>query len=239
MHLGSAIAVLLLAGPASAGPAAVRTVTVEADRDATLIEDPAGALANGSGEGLFVGATNQTQNNRRRALLHFDIDAALPEGAVLESATLFLTMNPSNETARTLRLHRVLADWGEGASASSGGSGAPAEEGDATWKFAFYPDQRWPRPGGSFVGRASATLPVSVPGLYQFPASRRLLRDVERWRKNPSRNFGWILIGEEEVRQSSKNFASREDPDPPDRPALLLTYRLPGEETPDRTSGSR
>ena len=55
------VALLLLSLPANA-----ETVLVEAGRDATLIEDPDGAWANGSGPFLFAGRTTQDQNGIRR-----------------------------------------------------------------------------------------------------------------------------------------------------------------------------
>ncbi|TFG94043.1 MAG: hypothetical protein E4H11_07505, partial [Myxococcales bacterium] len=61
-----AIAVLLLLAPAAA---MAETVFIEAARDATLIEDPDGALANGSGPVFFVGRNNQAENSVRRGLI--------------------------------------------------------------------------------------------------------------------------------------------------------------------------
>jgi len=215
---------LILALPVQAAEIAV----VESDRDATLIEHPDGALGNGSGPSLFVGRTGQRQNGVRRALVHFDVASALPEHAVIESVSLTLYEAPSNSETREIRLHRVLADWGEGASASSGGSGAPAESGDATWIHTFHDSDFWVHSGGQFVGRASAGLDVAGSGFYTWEGTHHLIQDVRLWKSNPSRNFGWILIGDETEPQTAKNFASRENPDLALRPALEITYRLPG-----------
>jgi hypothetical protein len=45
----------------------------------------------------------------------------------------------------------------------------------------------------------------------------------------PQRNFGWILIGDEYVRQTAKSFASREASNPGLRPVLAVSYRMRGE----------
>ena len=114
-------ALLLLLAPALA---TANTVLIEAGRDATLIEEPNGALANGSGPLFFVGRTNRAQNSVRRGLVYFDVAAALPQDARVESARLTLYMSPSpNSASGRIGLHRLLADWGEGASSASGGGG--------------------------------------------------------------------------------------------------------------------
>jgi hypothetical protein len=213
---------LLLGGPVSA-----ETVIIEADRDATLIEDPDGELANGGGP-LFVGRTAQDENGVRRALLHFDVAAALPEQAIIEDVSLTLHMLPSHPEVRRLRLYRVLADWGEGPSFSGGGGGAQAEPGDATWLHTFYDYDFWVHSGGQFVGRSSATLEVGDSDFCTWEGGSHLVQDVRLWNAAPHRNFGWILTGDETTYQSVKSFASREHADPVLRPALAVTYRLPG-----------
>jgi hypothetical protein len=207
---------------------AAETIIIEADRDATLVEHPDGALANGSGAFFFAGRTSQGQGSTRRALLRFDVAAALPERAIVESVSLTLFLSPSNPEIRELRLHRVLADWGEGASSSSGGGGAPAEPGDATWIHTFYDFEFWAHGGGQFLGRDSAQLAVAGSAFYTWESTNHLVQDVRRWKSAPQRNFGWILIGDETTPQTAKSFASREHPDPVLRPVLEVTYRTPG-----------
>jgi hypothetical protein len=204
------------------------TVRIEADRDATLVEDPDGALANGSGPFFFVGRTGQGQNSLRRTLLRFDVAGALPEQAIVESVSLTLFMSPSNSEMRDVRLYRAMADWGEGASSSSGGGGRPSEPGDATWIHTFYDVEFWVRGGGQFVGRSSARLDVAGSAFYTWESTNHLVQDVRLWKSAPQRNFGWILIGDETTPQTSKSFASRENPDPALRPVLEVTYRTPG-----------
>ena len=216
------MATLLVAYPATL-PRAEMTV-IEAGRDATLIEDPDGSLANGSGPVFFAGRTSQEQNSVRRALLWFDVAASLPADAVIEDVQLVLTTVSGNATVATLRLHRVLADWGEGASSASGGGGADAQPGDATWLHAFHDNQFWARSGGTFVGHESAARPVAAPAVYIWKDAPGLSRDVRLWLAAPQRNFGWALMGDETTRQTAKRFASREHPDASVRPVLEVTY---------------
>lgn len=214
-------AVLWTVAHASAG-----TVVLEADQDATLIQDPNGALANGSGPAFFAGRTNQPLNSLRRALVFFDVTGSLPDRALIEDVSLELTLLPSNQPPLALRLHRVLAPWGEGASSASGGGGAPAEPGDVTWLHTFFDDTLWVRPGGQFVGRASAETIVVDPGPYAWGGTPHMVQDVRLWNASPRMNFGWMLLGDEMVGQTSKSFASREHEDPALRPRLRITYRL-------------
>jgi hypothetical protein len=207
-------------------PAAAESVLIEASRDATLIEDPEGALANGSGPFFFVGRTGQGRGSVRRAMLHFDVAGALPPGAVIETVSLNLFIWPSNPASRVLRLHRLLSDWGEGESSASGGGGAPSSPGDATWMHTFYDREFWVRGGGQFVARASAWRDIGASGFYTWETSRQLVRDVRLWEAAPHRNFGWILIGDETTPQTAKSIASREHPDLTLRPSLEVTYSL-------------
>lgn len=204
-------------------------VIIEAGADNTLYEDALGSVSNGSGAIMVVGRNNSEVDSIRRALLFFDVAGNLPYGAVVESVALKLYLNKGNGGPRELRLHRLLTDWGEGASrVNGGGQGAPAEPGDATWLNTFYPDAFWGSTGGRYVGRVSATQLVgTTPGPYTWQSTDRLVDDVRRWLKNPAKNYGWILVGDESVPQTAKQFASREDVSPDLRPTLEVTYTLP------------
>lgn len=218
-------AALLVALPL---PIRAESVLIEADRDSTLIEDPDGTLSNGAGPYLFVGRTNQGTGSVRRGLLRFDVASALPREAIVDSVTLHLGVAFGNPGTTTVRIHRVMADWGEGASYAEGGRGAPAEPGDATWIHTFYDDAYWKHSGGQFIGRESASFVVDGPGAYALGDTVFLRADVRLWRSNPTRNFGWILIGDETRAQTVQPIATREHPEPGARPALEITYRLPG-----------
>lgn len=213
------------------GYAAAGTVTVVADRDATLFEHPDGALASGAGLSLFAGRNNFADNGVRRGLLRFDLAGTLPPGGrqTVETVVLVVTnLTESNAAPREYRLHRVLADWGEGGSSSAGGGGAPAEPGDATWIHTFHAQDFWLQNGGQFDGEPSARLIVAGPGTYRFE-SPQLARDIAQWAEKPELNFGWILIGDETTRQTVRAFGSRENPDPAVRPLLEITFRRSAE----------
>jgi hypothetical protein len=230
------IVVLLLLAPAAA---TAETVLIEASRDVTLIEEPDGALANGSGPVFFVGRNNQAEYSVRRGLISFDVAAAIPRNAKLESVRLTLYMTPSNSASRRIALHRLLAAWGEGASYASGGGGDFSGAGDATWIHSFYDDAFWVKPGAHFVARASASQDVAASDFYRWESTRKMLADVRRWLAVPERNFGWILLGDETIPQTAKSFASREEPDPSLRPVLEVTYHVPGGEPQPRRMGER
>jgi hypothetical protein len=217
-------AVMLAAAPALAAEIA----HIVAARDATLIEDPIGARANGAGPALFTGRTAQGEAGRRRALLFFDVAAGIPREAVITSALLTLRLTPSNAVPAEVAVHRVLASWSEGPGLSTGGSGVPALPGDSTWLHRRYDDQLWIFPGGQFIPESSASLTVADEGFYSWQGSLQLLADVRVWHKAPQRNFGWILLGDEETPQSVKRFDSRESPTDEYRPVLTLEYELPG-----------
>lgn len=165
--------VILLAG----ATAAAETVSIEASRDATMIQHPDGALANGAGPALFAGRNNQDENSIRRALVHFDIAGVVPRPAIIQDVRLVLYLTPSNTGPREIRVHRVLADWSEGASSSSGGGGDDAGPGDVTWIHRTYDTDFWTISGGQFVGHPSAALDVSDPGYFTWEG-RGLTRDV-------------------------------------------------------------
>ena len=210
-------------------------VLIVAGADNTLYEDSLGSVSNGSGAIMVAGRTNGEVDSIRRAVLFFDVAGNIPHGAVVESVALSLYLNKGNGGAREMRLHRLLTDWGEGASVKDGGGlGATAEPGDATWLHTFYPDAFWGSDGGRYVGRVSASQLVGtaggnndLAGSYTWPSTDRLVDDVRRWVKKPSMNHGWILVGDESVKQTAKQFASRESVSLELRPMLEVTYSLP------------
>lgn len=220
-------ACLALAAAVSAPAGAEEVVVLPSVRDATLVESATGALANGSGPAIFAGRTSQAVDPRRRALLAFDASSALPAGARVVAAELVLELTPSNPGSASITVHRVLAEWGEGASSASGGSGAPAQPGDTTWLHAVRPDRYWREPGGDFAAEPSAGAIAAEPGPYRF-ASSGLAADVQAWLDGSADDFGWVLIGDETGPTTSKRFASRESEDPTIAPALVIRFERRG-----------
>lgn len=216
----------LLAFVVAPGPARGESVTIEPSKDNTLFENEAGALSNGAGPVFFVGANSQL--NRRRGVIAFDPAAALPDSAVVDSVVLTLHLsNASNELVRRIEIHRLTAAWGEGTSNATGGSGATSTTGDATWLHRFYPDLAWSSAGGDLEAGVRSTADVTGVGFYAWSGDS-LTADVQRWTDHPETNFGWILVGEEDVASSARRFDTRENGTPIFRPALTIYY-TPGQ----------
>lgn len=219
--------ICLLAGAAGALEARAESVLLRPQKDGTLIEESAGALSNGSGPSFFAGRTAATLGSIRRAILAFDVAAAIPPGSTVTRAVLWLNLSATNAGALPIRLHRLQADWGEGASASSGGGGAPSGPGDSTWIHRYYPDVFWRLPGGDFdpVQRAAAT--VDQPGPYSWGSTPEMVEDVQSWLDRPETAHGWLLAGDEASPSTVKRFDSREHPDETLRPLLEVAYVPP------------
>ena len=206
----------------------LHTVTLTATRDATLIEDPAGALANGMGPALFAGRNAAAANSIRRGLVYFPVAGNMPPKARIERVFLTLHLTPSNEAPVQVAVHRLLDAWSEGDSFSAGGGGAPAQLGDSTWLHTFYDHRFWILAGGQFVADASSTTVVADTDFYTWQSTPQLVADVRLWLRAPARNFGWVIIGDETAPQTAKRFDSRESATAAFRPMLTVEYRLPG-----------
>ncbi|HJQ99907.1 MAG TPA: DNRLRE domain-containing protein [Candidatus Polarisedimenticolaceae bacterium] len=195
-------------------------------RDNTIYEESAD-LSNGAGSDVFAG---KTFSNLRRALVAFDV-SAIPAGAVVQSATLRLTLTQAPHLdAQPVSVHRLVADWGEAESiaAPPGGTGAPAERGDATWLESFYQSTFWATAGGEFAASASAVTNVAfTPGVEYAWSSIALIADVQAWVDDSATNHGWILIGNESATRTARRFASRENSTAAFRPHLVVEYTIP------------
>jgi hypothetical protein len=196
-------------------------------KDATLFEDPAGALASGSGESIFAGRINTSSRSIRRALLAFDVADAIPAGSTVTGATLWLNLGSTSAGPVAVRLHRVASDWGEGAAASGGGGGAPAQPGDATWIHRYFADTFWAQPGGDLDPIPRAEAIVDQAGAYFWGSTPEMVADVQSWLDEPASAFGWILLGDESRSQTVKRFDSRESADGAVRPLLEVDFIPP------------
>ena len=216
---GLSIAVSLLATPVHAV-----TVTIPAAKDNTLYESATGALSNGSGEYIFAGKTDQ--GRIRRAVIQFDIASNVPSGATINSVTLRLNVSRTRQnTQRNTSIHRVLEDWGEGASNAdqNEGQGIAAQTGDCTWLHRFYPDLFWTDVGGSYATVASAVAPVGGNASYTW-SSAGMTFDVQAWLDTPATNFGWLIHGDETANQTAKRFDSSENGTTTRRPSLIIDF---------------
>jgi hypothetical protein len=172
---------------------------------------------------VFVGQAGfMTPFPIRRALVAFAVAGALPPGATIDAVELTLVAS-SGHGPFPIGLHRVLADWGEGGSASPGGGGVPAQAGDATWLHTFFPTSFWSTPGGDFAPTASAVLAANL-GAHTWSSTPELVADVQAWLDDPSQNFGWLLLGNESTSFTVKSFHSSEAASSALRPKLRIDF---------------
>jgi hypothetical protein len=212
------------------------TVTLTPDRDNTLFQTSSGNLSDGAGLAFYAGRSNQTTSLQvRRGLTHFNL-SSIPAGATITNASLRLVSeNIGQNGDRTMILHRVLQDWGQGTSSSSG-SGTSATTNDATWIYRFYnpaspsSSPAWTTQGGSFAAAntASAVCP-NLGGAFTFSgnSASTMVADIRAWLADPANNFGWIIIGDETTQGTAKKIYSRENATASNRPALTITYVVP------------
>ncbi len=172
-----------------------------------------------------------------RALMKFDIAAALPAGATVTSATLNLNVPGARGFNQSYELHRVLKDWGEGGGLGGGGGigvqGAPAIAGEASWNARFHPATTWATPGGQSGSDFNATASAfAIMGLSTLNFdSAGMAADVQAWLDSPGTNFGWmIMIANETTLSTASRIASREALT--GAPTLTIEYTVSGEPPP-------
>lgn len=179
----------------------------------------------------FGGGTTMTAGERRfggstRGLMVFNVAGVLPPGAVIESASLSLTVvrSPVGGIASTFDLHRLTASWGEGRGQDQGGSTALANE--ATWENRFGASgSPWTTPGGDFVSTVSSSHTIGAAGNYVFASSAQMVADIQSWYNDPADNFGWILMSESEgVNTTIQRFGTHEDKDT--SPVLTISFTV-------------
>ena len=204
------------------------SLTLFPSKDNSLFEDAAGELSNGKGEHLFVGKTAQSEGQAlRRALVQFNL-SDIPNDAEITkvSLTVHVSKIPPNDGPQRTSLHRVLSSWGEGQSDAPGaeGKGTRAISGDATWLHRVYPVTLWDNAGGDFFVNPSATTNLGDIGEYTW-SSDDMIDDVNRWLDRPNDNFGWIMIGNEDIPRHARRLDSREYlAAEENRPQLTIEY---------------
>jgi hypothetical protein len=228
--------------------AAAASVAIQPSKDNTLIQqtNPASQLSNGQGD-IFVGRTNQdgpgatiATISTRRGLEAFDVAGNVPAGATITGVTLTMRDVMGLNGDPSVELHRLLQDWGEGASFQSGGMGAAAQNGDATWLYTFFnfaspgSSPTWSTPGGNFSATVSASAVIfdDLGGgqLFSWSSASNplMITDVQFWLDNPAANFGWLLKDNEALGQTAKRFNSGESTLSPNVPPVLtITYIVP------------
>jgi hypothetical protein len=193
--------------------------TLAAILDNTLYEDNDGALSNGAGEQMFAGRA--AGGKQHRALVKFSVANVVPDDATILSAALRLRSTSLGFVSSNITLHRALKEWGEGTSDAAGDeqAGAPATNGDATWKHAVYPDDEWDQLGGDFTDDVSGGREIRGGGAYEI-SSAGVTRDVQNWARATLENNGWVVASSDTV----KRYATRENSNPSWRPALIIRH---------------
>ena len=227
---------LATGGTPFAGMTLTGNVNLVPTKDNTIYEESPTIRSNGAGTTMIAGNNNAGMAFSNRALVAFDIASTIPAGATITGVTVTLdAFHPQNfptgnadNGPQVISLHKLLEDWGEGASNAGGvpgaGQGQPAQAPDATWNDAMYPTTPWTTPGGVYNLTASGMQTVNYNGLYSW-TSATMVADVQDWLDNPANNAGWILIGNEVGVKTTKHFNTRESAMPP---ALAVTYTTSG-----------
>jgi len=216
---GTLAAILLAFSSTTAWSA---TATINPSQDNTLAEDfPDNS--SGACDSIFSGLTDNGTGTARRTLLQFDITAAIPPGSIINSATLNMTVTRGgNHVDSTFSLHRTTSPWVEGVEGCGvrgGGQGEPST-GGATWNDAEAGVTAWGAPGGDFSATpSSSTLVNTLTPVW--PSTATMVSDVQNWLDNPATNYGWVLIGDEVNKTTTRRFDSRQGAIPP---ALEVDY---------------
>jgi spore coat protein A len=201
------------------------TVTLQADRDASIYAED-GDLANGAGIGFHVGRTDSNNGgNERRGLVHFDV-SSIPDGSVITDARVILYVSQTSTGGLPVEIHRLTAAWSEGASDPTGGEGggAPAAAGDVTWSHRTYPGVTWGTAGGDFAAGASATATAGNSGSNVTLTAAQVADDVQGWVDAPASNQGWIVTAPSAALGEAKRFGSRHLATGSQRPRLRVTF---------------
>ncbi len=219
-------------------------VTLTAVADNTLYEDTnaSAQVSNGAGPNFYVGDSwHQAAGLAiRRGVLQFDL-SSIPANATIDSVTLTLHLSKTKAaTAETVSLNRLLQNWGEGTSDSTG-MGAAATTNDATWLDTFWSagnPPTWTTPGGTFSSTVSASTSVANTVGFDSWTGAGLVADVTQWLSQPSTNFGWIVIGNEADASDSYSITVGNAGAAATTGAVTVTDTLPAGLTPTGDSGT-
>jgi hypothetical protein len=202
--------------------------------DTSLLE--AFPTHNFGGQTYFNAGTTQNYT-KNRGLLKFDVAGQLPPHAKIVSAALTLDVQhtPSDgDSPSTFELHRMLRDWGEGTKTGSPPSlGAEATLNEANWLYRFAETTNtWGIGGGqpevdfSSVSSADQFVYGSLFSPYTFESNPEIVSDVQSWLDQPTNNFGWMLLTQDEsLNFSARRFSSRESGY--GAPVLAVEYFVP------------
>lgn len=224
--------IFILAATVAGFDSGAATIVLVPVADTSLYE---GAADNNMGGLESVAAGGNAGGTSFRALLKFDVADGLPPGAVIQSASLRLSVakSPGAANPSTFAVHRMLQPWGEGDKGSGlTGVGSFASDGEATWASRLHPGTAWSAPGGqagtdfASVASAATSEPVQAFGTADLASTPDLVADVRQWLAEPASNFGWLLKSDSEDSPfTARRFGSREAAS--GRPVLTIEAILP------------
>ena len=192
------------------------TATINPSQDNTVAEELPDNSSGACGS-IFSGMIDvDTLDGARRALVQFDL-ADIPPGSIINSITLNMAVTRgSNHVDSTFTLHPITTAWVEGTDdcgVRGGGQGVPATNGAVTWNT---------MPG--FGAASGSTLINNTIPVWSSTAA--MVSDVQGWLDNPGTNYGWVLIGDETTKTTTRRFDSREGEIPP---TLVVDYDCVGD----------
>jgi hypothetical protein len=228
----------VLPAVAVAGAAPPVVDTFEAVADTSLFES--GDTSNGAGTLLFAGVTGANGGfSKLRSPMRFDL-SAIPADADIIDVQLTVTMvqsNPVTQGPDPFSVRRILAPWGEAGSEANNGQGAPAQDGDATWNFSFFPGTSWTTPGGDLAAKPSAALDIGTTANSTWTfTGPQMVADVAAWIAGVEENHGWALMADESIIWTARKFGAREGAADA-QPVLVVTYEV-GSACPGDLDGS-
>ncbi len=171
-----------------------------------------------------------------RALIRFDL-SSIPANAIITDVELTMTVvrvPPGDQHAGPIisdfNLYKMLVPWTEGTSGTN--SGSIAQVGETTWdELGAGGVAAWGAPGGQvgtdFENNPSTTAGVGTTvGPIVWGTTPQFVADVQSWLDDPSQNFGFISISDQESSPgSARRMASRESAGS-SAPTLTVTYTL-------------
>jgi spore coat protein A len=163
--------------------------------------------SSGACDSIFSGMIDvATLDGARRALMQFDIAGSIPANSTITSVTLNMSVTRgSNHVDSTFTLHKLNAAWVEGiegCGARGGGQGEPST-GGVTWTT---------MPGNDSLASGSTLINNTTPA---WTSTAAMVSDVQGWLDSPGTNYGWVVIGDETTKTTTRRFDSREGASPP------------------------
>ncbi|MCU1385816.1 MAG: hypothetical protein JWL71_4513 [Acidobacteria bacterium] len=146
----------------------------------------------------------------RRALLKFDTETAIPQGAVVTSAQLVVTVqNGSGDATRTIGAYQTSLSW---------------TENEVTWNNRRSGD-RWPTAGGDYGTKLDDAVVSNVPGSKATFDVTALVKAAVAGDLGSSRYTRIALIDlDESTSDSWRAYVESNDPNVSARPVLKVTY---------------